>query len=170
MKLIPKTKAPDLTVKRIVGEDWSLADQEPENFLMLVFYRGRHCPICKTYLENLNTLLDDAADRGVKVFAVSGDTQERAEACLGDWEVDDLEIGYGMTPEQMREWGLYISKAIKEEEPEVFGEPALFLIRPDQTIYYIAYNSMPMGRPDPKDILEFVDFALKKDYPARGES
>jgi len=36
-------------------------------------------------------------------------------------------------------------------------------------LYYAAYNSMPMGRPDPKEVIEFVKFALEQDYPARGE-
>jgi len=26
-----------------------------------------------------------------------------------------------------------------------------------------------MGRPDPKEVIEFVEFALKKVYPARGK-
>jgi len=74
-----------------------------------------------------------------------------------------------MTVAQMNEWGLYLSAAIKEEEPAVFGEPGLFLIKPDQTIFYAAYNSMPMGRPDLKEVIEFVEFILEKNYPARGE-
>ena len=28
---------------------------------------------------------------------------------------------------------------------------------------------MPMGRPDLKEVIEFVEFILEKDYPARGE-
>jgi len=60
MKLIPKKKSPNLIMQRIGGGDWSLADQRLENFLLLVFYRGYHCPICKNYLEKLNGLLSDA--------------------------------------------------------------------------------------------------------------
>jgi hypothetical protein len=26
-----------------------------------------------------------------------------------------------------------------------------------------------MGRPDPKEVIEFVKFALEEDYPSRGE-
>jgi len=43
-------------------------------------------------------------------------------------------MGYGMTAGQMNVRGLYVSAAIKEEEPDVFGEPGLLLIRPDQTL------------------------------------
>lgn len=169
MKLLPKIKASNLTIPRVGGGHWSLADQHPENFLLLVFYRGHHCPICKSYLEKLNSLLGDASKQGITVFVASGDTEERARKSQDEWEIDDLELGYGMTVAQMNEWGLYTSAAIKEEEPAVFGEPGLFLIKPDQTIYYVAYNSMPMGRPDLREVIKFVEFVLEKDYPARGE-
>lgn len=169
MKLIPKEKAPNLTISRVGTSDWSLANQHPENFLLLVFYRGYHCPICKTYLEKLNGLLDDASEQGITVFVASGDTEERTRQSLDEWKIDGLDLGYGMTVAQMNEWGLYISSAIKEEEPSVFGEPGLFLIKPDHTLYYAACNSMPMGRPDLKEVIEFVEFVRKEDYPARGE-
>lgn len=117
----------------------------------------------------LNRLLGDASKQGITVFVVSGDTEERARKSQDEWETDDLDFGYGMTAAQMNEWGLYISSAIKEEEPAVFGEPGLFLIKPDQTIYDVAYNSMPMGRPDLREVIKLVEFVLEKDYPARGE-
>ncbi len=169
MKLLPKRKTPALVVSQIGGGKWSLTEQKPDKFLMLVFYRGYHCPICKSYLQKLNSLLDDASNLGISVFTISGDTQERALKSRAEWCVGDLGVGYGMTVDQMNDWGLYVSAAIKEEEPEFFGEPALFLIKPDQTVYYAAYNSMPVGRPDPKEVIEFVKFALEKDYPSRGE-
>ena len=74
-----------------------------------------------------------------------------------------------MTVAQMNEWGLYLSAGVKEPEPAVFGEPGLFLIKPDHSIYYAAYNSMPMGRPDVREVVKFVEFALENSYPARGE-
>ncbi|MDF1737904.1 MAG: peroxiredoxin-like family protein [Verrucomicrobiales bacterium] len=169
MKIIPDSIAPQLEVNQTGGGQWRLSDQKPENFLMIIFYRGLHCPICKNYLEDLEPLLDTARKKGVEVFALSGDNRERAHESASDWDIGDLKLGYGLTLAQMQEWGLYISNAIKEEEPSTFSEPALFLIRPDRTVYYAAYNSMPMGRPDVKEVLEFVDFALEEGYPARGE-
>jgi peroxiredoxin len=169
MKLIPKKNAPELTISRLGGDDWSLADQHPENFLLLIFYRGDHCPICKTYLEKLNRLTDDAKQLGITVFVASGDTEERARKSQKEWKIDNIDLGYGMTAAQMNAWGLYLSDGVKEPEPAVFGEPGLFLIKPDHTIYYAAYNSMPMGRPDVREVIKFVEFVLEKDYPARGE-
>jgi peroxiredoxin len=169
MKLIPNRNAPNLVIPRAGGGEWSLAEQHSEKFLLLVFYRGHHCPICRSYLEKLSELLGDAAKHGITVFAASGDTEKLACKSQDEWKIDNLDLGYGMTVEQMNDWGLYLSSAIKEEEPAVFGEPGLFLIKPDRTVYYAAYNSMPMGRPNLVEVIEFVGFILENDYPARGE-
>ena len=53
---------------------------------------------------------------------------------------------------------------------ELFGEPGLFLIRPDHTVYYQAIQSMPFGRPSFRGMLGGIDFVLENDYPARGEA
>jgi hypothetical protein len=53
MKPIPKGKAPSLVIQRAGAGEWSLADQRPGKFLLPVFYRGHHCPICKSYLKEV---------------------------------------------------------------------------------------------------------------------
>ncbi len=55
--LIPRQKVPDLDVATLGGDRWRLADQRPENFTMVVFYRGLHCPICGRYLKDLDRKL-----------------------------------------------------------------------------------------------------------------
>lgn len=59
---------------------------------MIVFYRGLHCPVCKKYLENLKSKLEDLSDRGVNVIAVSMDTEERAKRTGREWDITDLTI------------------------------------------------------------------------------
>jgi hypothetical protein len=70
--------------------------------------------------------------------------------------------------------GLYISTSrgktsIGIEEPTLFSEPGLFLVRPDQTIYYLAVRSMPFARANFGEMLQAIDFVIKNDYPVRGE-
>jgi nitric oxide reductase subunit B len=55
------------------------------------------------------------------------------------------------------------------EEPALFSEPGVFLVRPDGTLYYGAVQTMPFARPSFQDLLGAIDFAIAKDYPARGE-
>ncbi len=59
--------------------------------------------------------------------------------------------------------------AIGIEGPALFSEPALFLVSPDQTLYYMSVQSMPFVRPHLSELLGALDFAIDKNYPARGE-
>ena len=168
--LKPRTRAPELVVSTAKEGRWTLSDQNPEHFTMLVFYRGLHCPVCKGYLRDLENKWEDFDSRGVEGVAISGDTSERAEETKREWGLERLTLGYGQSVDSMREWGLFVSHAIKEGEPAAFGEPGLFLIRPDGTIYYEAIQSMPFGRPSFRELLSAIDFVLQNNYPARGEA
>ncbi len=61
--LIPRQKVPDLTVTTTDGAVWKLSDRSPENFTMVIVYRGLHCPICKGYLKDLDNRLADFTAR-----------------------------------------------------------------------------------------------------------
>lgn len=170
MSIKPRTKVPALSLPTVGGGRFDLAAQHPQSFTMLVFYRGLHCPICKTYLRDLDRRLDDFAKRGVVVAAVSTDTRERAEQSKRDWGIERLTQAYGLDIDEARQWGLYISAAIKPEESPLFAEPGLFLIRPDTTLYAASIQSMPFARPSFADVLAAVDFVTQKNYPPRGEA
>jgi hypothetical protein len=55
------------------------------------------------------------------------------------------------------------------EEPALFAEPALFLIRADRTLYFASVQTMPFARPRFADVLSALDFVIANNYPARGE-
>jgi len=54
--------------------------------------------------------------------------------------------------------------------PDAFGEPGIFLIRPDGTIYMAALNSMPAARPRIDDVVQAIEFFTDRSYPPRGEA
>lgn len=166
----PRTPAPPLGFEVVGGDTWTLADQTPEQFTMVVFYRGLHCPVCKSYLSGLAEKLGAFRERGVEPVVVSGDDAQRAAEAKRDWGLDDLTVGHSLPVDTMRAWDLYVSSAVKDSEPAQFGEPGLFLIRPDATVYYGAINSMPFGRPPLDEMLGGIDFVVDADYPARGEA
>ncbi len=167
----PTTPAPELDVPLVGGGRFRLSDEHPDTFSLVVFYRGLHCPICRGYLAELNRTLDEFAATGVtSVAAISGDDADRARRAVTEWGLDRLQVGYGQSVESMRAWGLFVSKGITDSEPHLFGEPGVFLIRPDATVYMAAINSMPAARPRIADILGAVKFFTEKDYPARGEA
>ncbi len=87
---------------------------------------------------------------------------------------EHLRFGWGLDLQDARRWGLYISASrgktsIGIEEPALFSEPGIFLIQPDQTVYYLSVQSMPFVRPQFGEMVQALDFIIKNDYPARGE-
>ena len=167
--LIPGQPVPDLDLELTIDARFQLSKQSPKNFTMLVFYRGKHCPICKKYLEELGGKLSKFTDLGVSPFAISMDSEERAMVAHKDWKTHDLPLVYGLSEDQAREWGLFISeKRPDSEEPDVFSEPGLFLIKPDGTLYFEEVQSAPFTRPPLDELLSAIEFVLENDYPARG--
>lgn len=167
-RLMPDTKAPSLTVDTVGGGSWSLAEQKPEKFTMVVFYRGLHCPVCKGYLQGLDKLVSDYTAAGVPVVAVSMNDESKARQSKEEWGIENLTLGYGLSESDARDWGLYVSTAFKEGEADRFNEPGLFLVRPDGRLYLINISNMPWGRPDLGELLGKINFAVEKNYPARG--
>ncbi len=171
--LKPRQAVPSLALDTLDGR-WSLAEAAPENFTMVVFYRGLHCPICKSYVGELNRLCESFAERGVEVIAASSDERDRAEQARDEWKLDRLNVGYDLTVEQSRAFGLHRSAGRGKtsagiEEPAEFSEPGLFLVRPDNTLYWSNISTMPFARPHFKEVLSAIGFVLERDYPARGE-
>ena len=171
--LKPRQPVPALDVETLNGS-WSLAEQKPENFTLVVFYRGLHCPICSKYIGELAKLEADFGEAGISVIALSQDTRERAEQAVQDWNLGELTVGYGVGDDTVRAWGLHRSAgrgktSIGIEEPAEFNEPGLFIVRPDNTLYWAQISTMPFARPHFREILGGLKFALEKDYPARGE-
>jgi peroxiredoxin len=162
--------APALGFPLLSGDRFNLTGETPENFTLVIFYRGLHCPICRKQIEtdvvpNLKAL----AEKGVEVVAVSMDEEERARKQEAEWNFNDLRVGYALTEATAREWGLYISSARNgSTEPEIFCEPGMTLVRPDGSVFAHWQQSVPFARPGMGDLISGVGFIVDNDYPARG--
>jgi peroxiredoxin len=174
LALTPRQPVPSLNIPLVSGERYVLGATPATTFDMVVFYRGLHCPICAKYLMELERLMPEFEKRGVQVVAVSSDNAERGQAMADKIKADHLRVGYELSLQSARQWGLYISASrgqtsIGIEEPALFSEPGVFIVRPDGTLYYGSTQTMPFARPQFQDLLGAIDFAVAKDYPARGE-
>lgn len=165
---LPGQPAPTLSMQTLSGEAFQLHAQSDARFTLIVFYRGLHCPLCRKQLTTLQRSLGEFEQRNVAVIAASTDTEDKAQESKSEWKIDQLNIGYGLTIEQARSWGLYISSAIKDAEPSFFAEPGLFLVAGDGTLYMASIQSMPFARPQFDDLLSAIDFITENDYPPRG--
>lgn len=166
--ITPTHEVPNLKLDLINDTQWELHKQRPETYTLLVFYRGYHCPKCKQQLEALKDKLDQFTERSINVIGISMDTEERAKKTGAEWDIEAIPIGYGLTEKEAKSWGLYLSESISESEPDIFSEPGLFLVNPDNTLYLSSIQTMPFARPHFEDLLNAIDFIEKKGYPARG--
>ena len=172
--LTPRQKTPDLSVDILDQDRFDLSSETSERGTVICFYRGLHCPICATYLKEFEKLAEEFAKRGVSTIAISSDTEERARAMQEKIGAENLRIGYGLDLTKAKEWGLYISTSrgktsIGIEEPTLFSEPGLFMVTPEQTLYYGSVQTMPFVRPHFSELIGALDFAIANNYPARGE-
>lgn len=172
--LIPRQKTPDLAVDTLDHGRFDLATENSERGTVICFYRGLHCPICANYLKEFERLAPEFAERGVNSIALSSDGEDRTRQMADKIEAKHLRFGYGLALAKAREWGLYISTSrgktsIGIEEPTLFAEPGLFMVTPEQTLYYGSVQTMPFVRPHFKELVGALDFAIEKNYPARGE-
>ena len=173
--LIPRQNAPNLAVGTLESGCFDLTAETPSRMTLICFYRGFHCPVCSNYLKELDRLTPAFADRGVTTIAISSDTEDRARRM--SQKIEFRPPAYwllGLELSDAREWGLYISASRGEssigiEEPALFSEPGVFLVKPDHSIYYLAVQSMAFARPNFLEIIQALDFVIKNDYPARGE-
>lgn len=171
--LMPRKPTPDLSLPLVGGGRFTLSESQAERGAVICFYRGLHCPICARYLDELAKLTPEFEKRGVETVGVSADDAERAGA-MAEKLSSPLRIAYDLPLTEAKAWGLYISTSrgvtsIGIEEPALFSEPGLFMVGPDRALYYGSVQTMPFVRPHFSELLNALDFAIEKNYPARGE-
>jgi len=142
---------PAIAVPKVGGGEIAIGNTGA--WQMVVIYRGKHCPICRSYLKGLDGLYDDFRAGGTEVVAVSGDPEEKAESEAAE-EGWHFPVGYGLTTDQMRQLGLYISEPRSPQETDrPFPEPGLFVINPMGQAHIIDVSNAPFARPDLKGVL-----------------
>jgi len=137
---------------------------------MVVVYRGRHCPLCTKFLNNLAGFRQRLLDIGVDIAAVSADSKAQLREHRSRLDVN-FPLFYGLTLEQMRNLGLYISIPRSEKETDHnFAEPGLFVINSDGQVQVIDLSNNPFARPDLEVLVSGLEWIRKPEnnYPVRG--
>lgn len=172
-KLItPKSRFPDFDFPLVAGERFDLQDMDPpEAFTVIVAYRGLHCPKCKAQLQDIDPMVRALSSKGYRVVAVSMDSETRVKQTVKDWELKNIPVAYDMGLLSAKSFGLFISdKREGSEEPDIFSEPGIFVIKPDGSLYAQYIQNTPFGRPPLGDIIDGLEFVREHDYPTRGTS
>ncbi|HEY9136566.1 MAG TPA: peroxiredoxin-like family protein [Pseudomonadales bacterium] len=159
---------PALSLQTLKGKSLLLGQPSKGQWQLLVFYRGLHCPICKKYLGQINEMKADFDKMNVQLVAVTTDPEEKAKKFADELGLN-FELAYGLSIDQARDLGLYISTPMDSTETDQpFAEPGLFFIRPDGGLHFAEVSSAPFCRPDLEMIKMGIGFIQDKDYPARG--
>ncbi|MGF1724219.1 peroxiredoxin-like family protein [Photobacterium nomapromontoriensis] len=142
------------------GADWR----------MVVVYRGKHCPLCTRYLNELEKYKADLAQLGIDIIAVSADSEIQAREQLSKLTVS-YPIAYGLSLAQMKALGLYLSSPRSAQETDhVFAEPGLFVINDQGGVQLIDISNGPFARPELSTLVSGLGFIRNPEnhYPIRG--
>ena len=137
---------------------------------MVVVYRGRHCPLCTKFLNQLTSYRQRLLDIGIDVAAVSADSKAQLEEHMEKLDVN-FPLFFGLTLEQMQALGLYISVPRSEQETDHnFPEPGLFVINSDGNVQVIDISNNPFSRPNLESLVSGLEWvrAPENNYPIRG--
>lgn len=162
------TKFPAIGWNAVSGDRVAPADGSGWRDLMV--HRGKHCPLCKAYLNALNGMRDDFKAADVAVATVSADGKDRAAAQVAEcgWR---FPVGHNLSVAEMRQLGLYVSDPRSPQETDKpFAEPALFVINPEGDTQIIDISNAPFARPGLKSFLNGPQFVISEGYPVRGRA
>ena len=166
IKPVAGATMPVMTTEKVGGGQISIGTAD--GWQVVFVYRGKHCPLCRRYLRELNSQLEEFGSIGMDLVVVSADTREKAEKEVEEegWR---FPVGYGLTMEQMHELGVYISEPRSAEETDrPFAEPGLFVVNPDHKMQVIDISNAPAARPALSILLLGLKFIMKNGLPVRG--
>lgn len=162
---------PKISASNLAGEQIELgAPTNGADWQLVVVYRGKHCPLCTRYLNKLESHLQALKDINVDVIAVSGDSREQLEAHRQKLDVS-YPLLYGLTVEQMKALGLYISHPRSPQETDhPFAEPGLFVVNQDGNVQVVDLSNNPFVRPALEELVSGLQWIRNPDnnYPIRG--
>lgn len=164
-KISAGSAMPAISVPKLGGGELDLGGNGA--WRMVIVYRGKHCPICKRYLSGIDALQGEIDDLGLEVVAVSGDSEEQAQAVADETGVK-IPVGYGLTRAQMQQLGLYVSTPRPNETDHEFPEPGMFVVNDQGQVQIVDISNAPFARPEIASILRGIRFIQEKGYPIRG--
>eukprot|EP00541_Cyclophora_tenuis_P010923 CAMPEP_0116546046 /NCGR_PEP_ID=MMETSP0397-20121206/3010_1 /TAXON_ID=216820 /ORGANISM="Cyclophora tenuis, Strain ECT3854" /LENGTH=393 /DNA_ID=CAMNT_0004070435 /DNA_START=99 /DNA_END=1280 /DNA_ORIENTATION=+ len=142
--------APHLSVSLIAGETFTLSDNKPTKYTVVFFYHGTHSSDCVDRIAAIEESFDDVEKEGVDVVAISMDSKENTKATINrvlkrmNKENLSLPMGYGLTEEVAREWGL---SSVSVSGDCKFCTEGLFAMDPNNFVCLEA-TERDLARPD----------------------
>lgn len=165
-KLHPGQPFAPIVLQQLDGAPFTVG--APGGWQALFVIRGQHCPICKSYLEEIEKRRSTFTDLGVSVAAVSADSEAQTRI-TAEATTPGFPLLYGMDEPMMHALGLYVSEPRSPQETDHrFAEPGLFVVNPEGTLQIVDVANAPFVRPDLDRLIGGLRFVMEKQYPIRG--
>lgn len=142
-----------MAIKNIVlkdhnGANFDLFQYQGDNFLIVIFYRGYWCNVCRTQLRDFNKNLKKF--KKTKIVAISGD-----ESLYASLLSTHIKAKFPILPDpDMKAFKAFGLKCPKNKKDIM---PAIFILSPEHKIIYKNISKNPDERPEIKEILQTVD-------------
>ncbi|MYM61570.1 redoxin domain-containing protein [Vibrio tetraodonis] len=162
---------PNIQVATLDGQLVTLGQAAGDaNWQAVFVYRGKHCPLCTKYLNEIETYRQAFLDAGVDIIAVSADSKEQLEQQLSSLTIS-FPIAYGLSEQQMKTLGLYISHPRSDQETDHnFAEPGLFVVNEEGKLHVVDISNNPFVRPELGALTRGLAWIKdpENNYPIRG--
>jgi peroxiredoxin len=138
--------APNFMLKDQDGKDVRLSDLTDKGRVVLIFFRGRYCLVCRAALRGLLPKLEDFKNSRVTVVAVGPMSPAEAKAF-------DLPFPVLSDPdlEATKKYGLVHEKGLMNKD---VPRPTTMLIDKERKIRWMRAETSLRIRPDPEEIFE----------------
>ncbi len=141
-------QAPDLSLPAADGSTFDLSVARQEGAVVVIFYRGDWCPICRKQLKSFQAHLGEFTAKDAKVVAISVDDAATSQALANKLGLT-LPILVDADLRTIRAWGI-------EHKGHNIAKPSTFVIAPDGTIRFIKIGDSAGDRPDLDAVLAAV--------------
>ncbi|MGA8500618.1 MAG: peroxiredoxin-like family protein [Candidatus Sulfotelmatobacter sp.] len=170
------SKVPEFNLQDQDGKNVSSADLLARGRLVLCFIRGRWCPFCVGQMEAMNLILPEIEQAGATLAAVSPQTVRQSFFMRDQHELrfpllsdagNNLGQQFGLTYRVPDEQRAIYQRAfvnlpfVNGDESWELPIPATYIIDNDSTVLYASANEDYTERPEPADIVRFLNATLR---------
>jgi peroxiredoxin len=168
------SKIPEFQLQDHDGKGVSSSDLFAKGRLVLCFIRGRWCPFCVAQMEAMNVVLPEIEQAGATLAAISPQTVKQSSFMRDQHKLrfpllsdagNKVARFFGLTYRVPEEQEAVYRKAfvnlsfVNGDESWELPIPATYIIDGDSTVLYASANEDYLERPEPEDIVRFLQTA-----------
>lgn len=145
---------PPLALATVGGGTLKLPDDLAGTAAVLLVYRGSWCPYCTTQLASFARAHDKLTGAGIRVVAVSSDSQADAEVTMAEQNLP-FPVAYGIDPHELTK---LIGNYVGTDLPRHYAQSTNVLLDDQGRVLVAVYSSGPIGRLTPADVLGYLAY------------